>query len=136
MTHNDTKREKFITVFNTFVGFEVQRPVVRKLLLKSNTITLLPLLVKETSYFYSVTYFYLQRFRYNQQFYFFKCNENITSYYKKELVHSGTITLLHLTHQKMKVKALKRYFLYSSIEIVTIRKELCKINVKKIDVNM
>ncbi len=50
---------------------------------KSSGVTLLPLLVKETRYFYSVTHFSLYGSVTVTSYGYFKCNSVVTSYYKK-----------------------------------------------------
>ncbi len=55
---------------------------VGKLLLKSSGVTLLPLLVKVHRYLYSVTHFYCNGSVTITSYWYFKCNEVVTSYYK------------------------------------------------------
>jgi hypothetical protein len=59
--------------------------LVGKLLLKSSGVTLLPLQVKETTYFLSITTFPFIGSVTVTSYYFFKCNEIATSYNKKYL---------------------------------------------------
>ncbi len=71
--------------------------VVGKLLLKSNGITLLPLLLKETSYFHSISPFFVTVLLLLLVTTLLKVTNSLLVTTKSNYLRSGTVTPLHLS---------------------------------------